>query len=168
MGVRHVIPGLAEHYRVICLDLRGAGWTDAPTGGYRRDQLLADVVALLDALGLDRVHVIGHDWGALLGFQLCLSRPDWVRRFLSLAVPHPYSRFHVGIMTSLPHAWYQLAIVLPVLGPLAFGTGRQLLPRYLFRHFAADPSAWSEEDIELFLAPLRCSGSPSRKPAVCP
>lgn len=38
--------------------------------GYTRDQLLADVVALLDALNLDRVQMIGHDWGALVGFQL--------------------------------------------------------------------------------------------------
>src|SRR4051794_38978342 len=64
---RKVIPGMAEHYRVICPDLRGSGWTDAPRKGYTRDQLLADVVALLDALNLDRVHLLTHDWTALIG-----------------------------------------------------------------------------------------------------
>jgi hypothetical protein len=49
---RKVIPRLAEQFRVICPDLRGAGWTDAPRRGYTRDQLLADIVALLDTLGL--------------------------------------------------------------------------------------------------------------------
>jgi pimeloyl-ACP methyl ester carboxylesterase len=152
---RGVLPGLAQHHRVICPDLRGAGWTDAPSAGYTRDGLLADVVALLDALELDRVHVIGHDWGALLGFQLCLSHPGRVQTFLASAVPHPYSRFHPRLLATLPHAWYQLAIVAPVLGPAALGRGRQRLPRYLFRHFSSDPLPWSETDVELFLAPLR-------------
>ncbi|KAF0964307.1 alpha/beta fold hydrolase [Rhodococcus sp. T7] len=70
---RGVVPGLTEHYRVICSDLRGAGWTDAPPTGYTRAQLLADVEALLDALDLDRVCLIAHDWGALLGYELCLT-----------------------------------------------------------------------------------------------
>ncbi|CAN5258121.1 alpha/beta hydrolase [soil metagenome] len=152
---RSVIPGLAEHYRVICPDLRGSGWTDAPTTGYTRDQLLADVVALLDELELDRVHLIGHDWGALVGFQLCLTHPDRVQDYLALAVPHPYSRFDPRLLKTAQHAWYQLAIVTPVLGPRALDKGRQRLPRYLFRHFTSDPATWSEEDIELFLAPLR-------------
>ncbi|MCW2564729.1 MAG: putative hydrolase or acyltransferase of alpha/beta superfamily, partial [Mycobacterium sp.] len=47
---RKVIPALAERYRVICPDLRGAGWTDAPADGYTSDQLTADILGLLDAL----------------------------------------------------------------------------------------------------------------------
>jgi pimeloyl-ACP methyl ester carboxylesterase len=152
---RGVIPGLAQQHRVVCPDLRGAGWTDAPGTGYTQDQLLADVVALLDALDLDRVHVIGHDWGALLGFQLCLRHPSRVGAFLASAVPHPYSRFHPKLLATIPHAWYQLAIISPILGPAALGRGAQRLPRYLFRHFASDPSHFSDEDVELFLAPLR-------------
>jgi pimeloyl-ACP methyl ester carboxylesterase len=152
---RGVIPGLAERYRVICPDLRGAGWTDAPPAGYSRGQLLADVVALLDALNLDRVHLVAHDWGALIGFQLCLNHPGRVQRHLSLSVPHPYSRLRPGLISTLPHAWYQLAVVLPVLGPRLLSEGRQRLPRHLFNHFASDPTIWSDEDLELFLAPLR-------------
>jgi pimeloyl-ACP methyl ester carboxylesterase len=150
---------LADHFRVICPDLRGCGWSDAPDSGYTREVLLADVIALLDALDLDRVHVIGHDWGALLGFYLCMDHPERVRRFVSLAVPHPYVRFDRRMLRGLPHGWYQLAIVAPVLGPRLLSSGRQRLPRYLFRHFAARPAVWSDADIEHFLAPLR---EPSR------
>ena len=46
-----VIPELAERYRVICPDLRGFGWSDAPPRGYDKPQFAADLVALLDALG---------------------------------------------------------------------------------------------------------------------
>ena len=90
---RKVIPGLAEQFRVICPDLRGAGWTAAPRRGYTRDRLLADVVALLDTLGLDSVHLLTHDYSALVGYQLCLRHPERVRHHLSLSIPPPYFGF---------------------------------------------------------------------------
>jgi pimeloyl-ACP methyl ester carboxylesterase len=60
---RHLIPSLAKRYRVICPDLRGLGWTDAPPSGYEKEELASDVLALLELLGLDRVKLVGHDWG---------------------------------------------------------------------------------------------------------
>lgn len=51
---------------------------------------MADVVALLDAIELDRVRVMAHDWGALVGFLLCLYHPERVERYISLAIPHPF------------------------------------------------------------------------------
>jgi pimeloyl-ACP methyl ester carboxylesterase len=62
---RELIPLLADSRRLICPDLRGFGWTDAPSGGYRTADLAADVVALLDALELDRVDVIGYPYPSL-------------------------------------------------------------------------------------------------------
>ncbi|MCF4121595.1 alpha/beta fold hydrolase [Antribacter sp. KLBMP9083] len=152
---RGVIPGLAEHYRVIVPDLRGAGWTEAPRGGYDREQLLADVVALLDAMHLDTVRLVAHDWAAIVGFQLCLSRPGRVRSFVSLAIPHPFISFHPKLLAGLRYAWYQLAISAPVIGARLLAGGRQRLPRYLFRRFASNQAAFTDADIELFLAPLR-------------
>ncbi|MBJ7291840.1 alpha/beta fold hydrolase, partial [Williamsia sp.] len=60
---RDVIPAVSDRYRVIAPDLRGFGWTDAPPGGYRKERLATDILALLDALGIDRVRLVGHDWG---------------------------------------------------------------------------------------------------------
>jgi pimeloyl-ACP methyl ester carboxylesterase len=152
---RKVIPELAEHYRVICPDLRGAGWTDAPPTGYTRDQLLPDVVALLDALKLDRVHVIAHDWGAILGFQLCLSHADRVQKYLCLSTPHPYIRFDPRLLTIMWRLWFQPVIATPVVGPRLLGKGQQRLPRYLMRGNASNQDAFTEEDMEPFLATLR-------------
>lgn len=76
---------MIERYHVVSPDLRGAGWTDAPAGGYHRDRLLAGVVALLDTLGLHRIRSIAHDWGALVGYQLCLRYRDRVVKYLCLA-----------------------------------------------------------------------------------
>src|SRR5829696_9504920 len=60
---RKLIPRLAASYRVLAPDLRGWGWSDAPPGDYDKASFAADIVALLDAEGIDRVSVIGHDWG---------------------------------------------------------------------------------------------------------
>lgn len=151
---RKVIPHLAEHYRVICPDLRGSGWTEAPSKGYTREQLLADVVALLDSLQLDQVRVLAHDWGSLVAFQLCLKHPGRVQQHLSMGIPHPYVRFHARLLRGMHHAWYQLALITPIVGPRALSSGRQRFPRYLLNHFTS-PGTWSGDDIEIFLTPLR-------------
>jgi pimeloyl-ACP methyl ester carboxylesterase len=155
---RKVIPGLAEHYRVICPDLRGAGWTDAPPTGYTRHQLLADVVALLDACELDRVRLVAHDWAAAVGFQLCLSHPDRVHKFLALSVPPPSVAFHPAWFAVLPSVWFDFLIAAPVLGPLTLGKGKQRLPRHLLRKFTSHPGVLSPEDTEIFVAQLRQPG----------
>ncbi|GAB3431989.1 alpha/beta fold hydrolase [Flindersiella endophytica] len=152
---RAVIPGLAEHHRVICPDLRGAGWTDAPAGGYNREQLLADVIGLLDARGLDRVHVLAHDWGAILGFLLCLRHPERVGRYISCAIPHPYLRFDHRMLPAMWRMWFQFAIVTPGLGPRLLGSGRQPLARHLLGERAAGRPTCSEADLEIFLARMR-------------
>jgi len=151
---RHVIPALAEHYRVICPDLRGAGWTDAPAEGYTEPQLLADLVALLDELDLDRVRILAHDWGALVGFRLCFAEPERVRQFVALAIPHPYMNLDARGAAAMRHAWYQAAVVSPILGPRLLERDGQWLARYLFRRFGM-PGTLSDEDLEYYLAPLR-------------
>src|SRR5271157_6121253 len=60
---RGVAPGLAADHRVICPDLRGFGWSDAPPGDYAKATLAGDIIGLLDAMELDRVDLIAHDWG---------------------------------------------------------------------------------------------------------
>jgi pimeloyl-ACP methyl ester carboxylesterase len=154
-GWYKVLPALAEHYRVICPDLRGAGWTDAPPAGYTSEQLVADVVALLDALKLDRVRIMAHDWGALVGFLLCLYHPQRVERYVSLAIPHPFVKFNPRLLTALPRLWFQWAIAAPLVGPFLLSRGQQTLARYLLDHYTSDPSAFSPRDRELFVAPFR-------------
>jgi pimeloyl-ACP methyl ester carboxylesterase len=153
---RRVIPGLADSYRLICPDLRGAGWTDAPRKGYTRDQLLADVVALLDALDLDRIRLLTHDWGSLVGYHLCLSQPDRVAAHLALSIPPPYFVFDRRLLGAvLRHAWFNLVNPVPVLAPLLFSKGQQRLLRHLLREFSTNPQAMTDDDVELFVSRFR-------------
>jgi pimeloyl-ACP methyl ester carboxylesterase len=85
-----VLPELAKTHRCIAPDLRGLGWSDAPPTGYAKAQLAADVLALMDALELDRVPVVGHDWGAITALLMCEQAPERVSGCLALSVPAPW------------------------------------------------------------------------------
>ena len=61
---RHVIPGLAERFRVIAPDLRGLGDSSRPADGYDKKTVGGDVWRLVhDVLGISAFHLVGHDWG---------------------------------------------------------------------------------------------------------
>ena len=87
---RHVIPKLADDYRLICPDLRGFGWTDAPGRGYDGETFGADAIALLDALEIERAHLIGHDWGGFAVFAAALAAPQRVDRMVVLNTVPPW------------------------------------------------------------------------------
>jgi pimeloyl-ACP methyl ester carboxylesterase len=114
---RGVMPRLAERYRVICPDLRGLGWSDAPPGGYDKTTLGDDVLRLLDELELGRVRLVGHDWGGLSGFFMCLRAPDRIERYMVMNTTHPWPRVTARQARHLWRLWYQVALASPFLGP---------------------------------------------------
>jgi pimeloyl-ACP methyl ester carboxylesterase len=112
---RHVIPTLAERFRVIAPDLRGHGWTDVPPSGYEKEQLAADMLAVLDAVGIERATWIGHDWGGWTGFLAALRSPERIERMLALCIPHPWVKPRLRRLVVLLS--YQGPISLPIVGP---------------------------------------------------
>jgi pimeloyl-ACP methyl ester carboxylesterase len=111
---RHVIPTLAERFRVIAVDLRGHGWSEAPAAGYDKEQLASDMLAVLDALAIERVTWIGHDWGGWTGFLAALRAPERIERLLALCVPHPWVKPDLRRLAVLLS--YQGPISLPIVG----------------------------------------------------
>jgi len=152
---RHLIPALAERYRVICPDQRGFGWSDAPPVGYAKDQLATDIVQLLDKLGHQRVRLVGHDWGGFIGFLICLRHPERVERYLALNTAHPFPRGDARTLAALSRLWFQPLIATPRLGPRLVGSPRQRFVRWLLDSGNVDESVWSGQDTELYLAQLR-------------
>lgn len=78
---RHVLPMLAKRgYRCIAPDYRGAGASSKPMTDYRKSSMAADIIALLDHLGMKNpVHVIGHDIGGMIAFAMASRWPERVR-----------------------------------------------------------------------------------------
>jgi pimeloyl-ACP methyl ester carboxylesterase len=150
---RRVIPAFAERYRVICPDLRGLGWTEAPARGYEKEELAADVIALLDALGLSRVHLVGHDWGAHGGFLLCLRAPERVERFVALNDIHPWIRPSPLDALHAWRLWYQWVLAAPALGAWVV-RNRPGFVKGLIRAWSSR-QVWSEEELDAFAFALR-------------
>lgn len=100
---RRQMDGLAARgYRAVAPDLRGYGDTDAPTDpkAYTYFHIVGDLVALIDSLGQEQVFVVGHDWGAIITWHLCLFRPDKVKALVNLSVPYqPSSRAAKPVQT---------------------------------------------------------------------
>lgn len=101
---RVVAPAIAEHgYHVVCPDLRGAGWTAAEDRTLKHETRLRDVLALLDALEIERAHVMAHDLGAITGMQLAYEHPERVRSLVQLSVPPGFMRFSPRIIPAFRH-----------------------------------------------------------------
>lgn len=85
---------LAQGYRAISIDNRGAGRSEVPRGPYHVRQMADDAAALLSELGIERSHVVGHSLGAAIAQELALSYPEKIDRMILLgafARPSPTS-----------------------------------------------------------------------------
>jgi 3-oxoadipate enol-lactonase len=76
------VPALTEHFRLLRYDARGHGASDVPSGPYSLDRLGRDVVELLDALGLQQVHVLGLSLGGIVAQWLGIHVPERVERLV--------------------------------------------------------------------------------------
>jgi pimeloyl-ACP methyl ester carboxylesterase len=88
-------PGL----RIIAPDLPGYGWSGPAPHKWAKEDVASDVLALLDALGLDRVLLMGHDWGAYVGYLMVLRAPERFDGYLPMNMGYPW----VTARTLLPH-----------------------------------------------------------------
>ena len=107
---RHQIPALvAAGLRVIAPDQRGFGESDRPQAveAYALRAVIGDVIALLDTLGLERVRLVSHDWGAAVGWGLCAFHPQRIVRHVALSVGHLSALWQAGI-AQRRLAWYML------------------------------------------------------------
>jgi len=98
-------------------DLRGHGLTEAPGHGMDPDTFARDQIALLDALGVDRVRLIGHDWGGYTSFLLAARHPDRVRALLVCNAPHPWVTVRPALLKEAWRTSYAWVLASP-LGPV--------------------------------------------------
>jgi pimeloyl-ACP methyl ester carboxylesterase len=152
---RYLIPLLAGTHRVMAADLRGHGWTDAPPHGYEKESLASDVLALMDALGLDRVRLIGHDWGGWVGFLLCLRAPERFERYVALNTGHPWPSADTRNLLSLWRFAYQLVIGAPAAGPWLLRTQADRVMERVLRGSAVRRDAFTDEDVRIFAERLQ-------------
>jgi pimeloyl-ACP methyl ester carboxylesterase len=105
---------VAAGYRAIVPDMRGFGASSKPAdvSAYAVPALVGDVVGILDALGVDRAHVVAHDWGAAIAWTTAAFAPDRVASVTALSVGHP-SSFAAAGWRQRQLSWYMLLFQFP-------------------------------------------------------
>ena len=158
---RAIMALLADRHRVIAPDLRGFGWSEATPRGYRKDELAADVAGILDALDVERAHVVGHDWGGVVGMLLCLDHADRVERFVPMNTAHVWPTLPLWrIPKQVGGFSYQGVLASPLLGPRV-GSSRFVLRRIF--GLVSDQSDAVLEPFDVFAARFQ---DPARARAV--
>ena len=151
-----LIGELAGDFHVIAPDLRGFGRSEAPAGPYDKHTLAADVVALMDAEGIEKATIVGHDWGGWIAWLLALEHPERVERFADLDVPPPWSRDNQVSWAKLPKqlafSSYQWIISSPLVGE-RFVSSPQWLARFI-RGGSKRTDVWTPERLAVFTDPM--------------
>ena len=127
-------------YRVLAPDQRGYAPTALARGrrSYRVSELAGDVVALLDAAGVERAHVVGHDWGAVAAWAVAAEHPQRLHSLTAVSVPHPSAMLKAGVSsTQALKSWYMLFFQLPWLPELLLAPHRPAGRRRLVRALVA-------------------------------
>jgi pimeloyl-ACP methyl ester carboxylesterase len=118
----HVAPALhQEGLRTLAPDQRGCSPMARPRGRsrYTLRETTADVLALLDAAGLESAHIVGHDWGGMVAWALAAWHPDRVRTLTVLSVPHPAAMAKAMVTSDQGlRSYYMFAFQLPFLPEL--------------------------------------------------
>jgi pimeloyl-ACP methyl ester carboxylesterase len=152
---RKLVPLLSGDHRLVCIDLRGFGWSEQTRCGYDLTSLGRDVIAMLDTLRLAQVDLVAHDFGACIAFRICLQAPRRVRNMIALNMTHPWPQT-LHLVPNLWRLWFTALWEYPVVGRLALRHW-PVLTRYLFRREVADPGTWSDPELDEFVEATRHS-----------
>ena len=128
-GWRKQISPLAEAgFRVIVPDQRGYNQSSKPSEvrDYRLSELTADVIAIADQIGRERILLAGHDWGASVAWNAAIRYPGRIEKLAILNVPHPavFVRFLRTNPRQMLRSWYRLFFQIPRLPEFLFAARR--------------------------------------------
>ncbi len=158
---RHQMPALAASgYRAVAVTMPGYEPSSQIEGGeYSQEALADDIVAMINALNVEHVHLVGHDWGAAVAYRVAATVPDRVRSLVTLSVPHP-GRFLTGIASTprqLGLSWYMLFFQLRGIAEAVSARNDYAFIRWLWRRWSP---GWAipENELDQVIVTLRQPG----------
>ncbi len=133
----------AAGYHAVAPDLRGYAPSARPTtvDHYKLDHLVDDVVAVADDLGVERFHLVGHDWGGIIAWAFAAAHPDRLHSLTSVSMPHPRAIVSSLLRSSqLLRFWYVGFFQMPLLPErLLAARGGALLRQFLRQYGLPHP-----------------------------
>ncbi len=158
-----VMQRLQDRFTLVAPDLRGFGASDKPDRPWGAAEHAADVLALLDAMGLDRVGVVGHDVGGAVMQALARQAPDRFTRLFFFDFVHPGIGPRMGAPDRLNEIWYQSFHQMDV-APVLVGASREACRAYIgtiLRHWSYRKAAFDvvlEDWVDNFMASGNLAG----------
>ena len=146
---RHVMPAIAERHPVIAPDLRGLGDSSRPADGYDKRTVSEDIFRLLSGhLGLDRWHLVGHDWGGPTAFALAAQHPESVLSLtvIDVVIPGDGGEFSQG-----GRRWHHAFHRTPELPEALVGGRERTYLGWFYRAYSARPEAIDAGAVEEYL-----------------
>jgi pimeloyl-ACP methyl ester carboxylesterase len=161
---RAQLAGLGDRYRVVAPDMRGYGGTDAPArvADYRLPLLCHDVIELIDVLGDEPVHLVGHDWGGAVAWEMAQHHPDRLRTLAVLNCP-PVQMLMREVLRNprqLRRSWYMLLFQLPRFPEWWIGRDPERTMRAMFRGAAVQREVFTAEVLAPYVRQVRERGLP--------
>jgi pimeloyl-ACP methyl ester carboxylesterase len=150
----------AAGFRAIAPDLPGYGESDQLPKllDYRSTLLASDLAGLIGALGLSKVHVIGHDWGGTLAYCLASEHPELVGKLIVLNAGHPeLFRLALRHWEQIRRSWYMFLFQLPWLPEWLLK--RRAAMSLALRGMEVRPGAFSDADLDRHTIALRARGA---------
>jgi pimeloyl-ACP methyl ester carboxylesterase len=150
---RRQLPALAQAgFHVVAPDMRGYGLSDKPSGWreYHTDVVAGDIAGLIGHFGVERAHVVGHDWGGAVAYSVAMFHPEVVDRLAILNVPHPARMLAASrTVKQLKKSWYVFLFQIPVLPEWWIAREDFSFAKRSLR--AGARGAFSDEDLERYV-----------------
>ncbi|HYH60257.1 MAG TPA: alpha/beta hydrolase, partial [Solirubrobacterales bacterium] len=143
---RHLLADPPEGLRIISPDLPGYGWSGPAPHRWKKEDVATDVLALIDALGIEKALLVGHDWGGYVGYLMTLREEERFDGYLALNIAHPWQTFR----TSAAHSW-RFLMYQPLIATLGVPLHRRTrFVEYITRAAISDRSRISLDAIRCF------------------
>lgn len=158
---RYQLPALARHFKVVVPDLRGYNDSDKPDNGYDIDTLSQDIVGLIQNLGYQCAHIVGHDCGGMIAWNLAEKFPQHLKRLVLLNTPHPQKLFRElsSNLDQLRRSWYLLAFQVPGVPEWLIKVNLQQFLQNWFQKQAIRKTPFSSETLKIYQAALEKTGA---------
>lgn len=158
---RYQIPVMSRYFQVVVPDLRGYNDSDKPSQGYDLETLTQDIVGLIQSLGFDRAHIVGHDWGGTIGWNVAQKFPELVQSLVVLSAPHPTVGWKhlTNSLENFRKSWPYLAFQVPAIPEWLLQQDLTGFLRNWFQQNAIRKAEFSAETLALYRDALMKKGA---------
>ncbi|OIK28457.1 alpha/beta fold hydrolase [Streptomyces malaysiense] len=152
---RKVMPVLAERYRVVAVDIRGMGGSSRPEAGYEKKSMAADIRALAEHLGYERINIAGHGIGAMVAFAYAANHEAATKRLAIINTTHiddSYQQFRLMPKPEDPgpHRWWLAFNIVPGFPEKALAGRYRVMVDYMLGLSLVNPDAVLPADRDVY------------------